>query len=196
MAAARARHVPAVPEMAAAFDFAEDGETFTGLGLPPVDKYTQRAEASGALCRLGATHPEMSQGELCKKVQHQVGLGRVGPVTTVFKALVAGYAAQGNKFVYDASKKNITPGKTPDRGKRMEIYSDGNTKPKMFYDSSHNLYKSDSKAHYGIASIFAGGPIEAESRKQEDILFILRRINRCSYAEKRYRGADGKSGNH
>ena len=89
MAAARARHVPAVPQMAAAFDFAEDGETFTGLGLPPVDKYTQRAEASGALCHLGATHPEMSQGELCKKVQQQVGLGRVGPVTTVFKALVA-----------------------------------------------------------------------------------------------------------
>ena len=65
--------------MAAAFDFAEDGETFTGLGLPPVDKYTQRAEAAGALCLLGATHSEMSQGELCKKVQHQVGLGRVGP---------------------------------------------------------------------------------------------------------------------
>ena len=39
-AAARARHVPAVPQMAAAFDFAEDGETLTGLGLPPVDKYT------------------------------------------------------------------------------------------------------------------------------------------------------------
>ena len=117
----RARHVLAVPQMAAAFDFAEDGETFTGLGLPPVDKYTQRAEASGALCRLGATHPEMSQGELCKKVQHQVGLDRVARVTTVFKALIAGYAAQGDKFVYVAGKNSITPGKTPGRGKRMEI---------------------------------------------------------------------------
>ena len=74
MSRAASRAPPVVPQMAAAFDFAEDGETFTGLGLPPVDKYTQRAEASGALCRLGATHPKMSQGALCKKVQHQVSI--------------------------------------------------------------------------------------------------------------------------
>ena len=51
----------------------------------------------------------------------------------------------------------------------IAFHSDGNTKPKMFYDSSHNLYKSDAKAHYGITSIFAGGPIGAESKKQDDI---------------------------
>ena len=40
VAAALAPRAGSVPQMAAAFDFAEDGETLTGLGLPPVDKYT------------------------------------------------------------------------------------------------------------------------------------------------------------
>ena len=51
----------------------------------------------------------------------------------------------------------------------IAYHSNGNLKPKMFYDSSHNMYKSDSKAHYGTVSVFAGGPIGAESKKQDDI---------------------------
>ena len=32
-----------------------------------------------------------------------------------------------------------------------------------------NMYKSNAKAHYGTVAVFAGGPIGAESKKQDDI---------------------------
>ena len=97
-----------------------DFEVGSSFGLPPVDMFSQRNEAYGALCRIHAADPSLPARELCKQVQHQLGLHRRAQVEQVFKNLVAGYAQDGAEFVYEPSKRNLTPGKTPGRTKRLE----------------------------------------------------------------------------
>ena len=51
----------------------------------------------------------------------------------------------------------------------LRFSSSGNQVPKIFYDSSHNQFTSDSKSTYGVAVVLADGPVGAESKRHPDL---------------------------